>query len=138
MQESPVKAKIELKVEALVNPSEHYEKVISAITNVIDKCYPELRYGNRVIARSIGSVPLRTIYEQIRSRSAMGALRRMLIDNRIADTSWFLLNKQAASAGIVVTVEDERESPLGPIKVNIDCEELDTFTDWLVPIKGNK
>ena len=72
------------------------------------------------------------------SRSAMGALRRMLIDNRIADTSWFLLNKQAASAGIVVIVEDERESPLGPIKVNIDCEELDTFTDWLVPIKGNK
>jgi predicted RNA binding protein with dsRBD fold (UPF0201 family) len=136
MQESHIKAQIELKVEALVNPSEHSEKVIAAITNVIDKCYPELRYGNRVVARSIGTAPLRTIYEQIRSRSAMGVLRRMLIDNRLADTTWFLLNKQAASAGIVVIVEDERESPLGPIRVNIDCEELDTLIGWLVPIKG--
>jgi predicted RNA binding protein with dsRBD fold (UPF0201 family) len=59
-----------------------------------------------------------------------------LIDNRLADTTWFLLNKQAASAGIVVIVEDERESPLGPIRVNIDCEELDTLIGWLVPIKG--
>lgn len=135
MKESPVKAQIELKVEALVNPSECYEKVIAAITNVIDRCYPELRYGNRVIARSIESASLRTIYEQIRSRSTMGVLRRMLIDNRIADTTWFLLNKQAASAGIVVVIEDEHESPLGPIRVNINCEELDTFIDWLVPIR---
>ena len=136
MRDSLVKAQIELKVEALVNASEYSEKVIAAITNVIDKSYPELRYGNRVIARSIGSASLRTIYEQIRSRSAMGVLRRMLIDNRIANTTWFLLNKQAAYAGIVALVEDERESPLGPIRVSIDCEELDTLIDWLVPMKG--
>ena len=39
MRDSPVKAQIELKVEALVNSSEYSEKVIAAITNVIDKSY---------------------------------------------------------------------------------------------------
>jgi uncharacterized protein len=138
MRKSPVTSQIELKVEAHVNPSEYSERIIAAITNVIDKCSLEFRYGSRVVGRSIGSESLSTIYEQVRSRSAMGVLRRVLLDNRIADTTRFLLNKQAAIAGVVVVVEDELESPLGPIRVTIDCEELDTLIDWLVPIEQKK
>jgi predicted RNA binding protein with dsRBD fold (UPF0201 family) len=63
---------------------------------------------------------------------------QILLDNRIADTTRFLLNKQAAIAGVVVVVEDELESPLGPIRVTIDCEELDALIDWLVPIEQKK
>jgi predicted RNA binding protein with dsRBD fold (UPF0201 family) len=63
----------------------------------------------------------------------MGVLRRMLLDNRASDSSWFLLNKQAATAGIAAVIEEEQESPLGPIRVAISCEELDALVDWLVP-----
>ena len=63
----------------------------------------------------------------------MGVLRRMLEDNRAGDSTWFLLNKQAATSGIAVVIEDEQESPLGPIRVTLSCEELDTLIDWLVP-----
>lgn len=133
MKKSPVTTPIELKVEASVNPSESRERVIAAIVNVIE-CSPEFRYGSRVIGRSIGIESLRTIYEQIRSRSTMGVLRRMLVNNRIADSTYFLLNKQAAATGIVVIIEDEQESPLGPIRVTLDCEELDVLIDWLVPV----
>jgi predicted RNA binding protein with dsRBD fold (UPF0201 family) len=121
---------IELKVEAPVNPSEDPQKVIGAM---IERCSPEFRYGSRVVGRAAGSEPLSLLYEQVRSRSAMGVLRRMLQDNRAGDSTWFLLNKQAATAGIAAVIEEEQESPLGPIRVTISCEELDTLIDWLVP-----
>ncbi len=133
MKKSPVTTPIELKVEARVNPSESRERVIAAVTNVIE-CSPEFRYGSRVIGRSLVIESLRTIYEQVRSRSAMGVLRRMLLNNRVADSTYFLLNKQAAATGIAVVIDDEQESPLGPIRVTLDCEELDVLTDWLVPV----
>ncbi len=85
------------------------------------------------MGRAQGTEPLSVLYEQVRSRSAMGVLRRMLLDNRAGDSTWFFMNKQAAAAGIAVVIEDEQESPLGPIRVTINCEELDSLVDWLVP-----
>jgi predicted RNA binding protein with dsRBD fold (UPF0201 family) len=116
-----------------VNPSEDPYKVVDAVTNIVERCSPEFRYGSRVMGRATGSEPLAVLYEQVRSRSAMGVLRRMLLDNRAGDATWFLLNKQAATAGIAVVIEEEQESPLGPIRVTISCEELDALIDWLVP-----
>lgn len=138
MRKAPFTAQIELKIEASVYPSECPEKVMSAVTNVIDKCSADFRYGSRVIGRASGSESLSTIYEQVRSRASMGVLRRMLVDNKIADTTYFFLNKQAASAGVVVVIEDVKESPLGPIRVNIDCDELDALICWLAPGNGKK
>jgi predicted RNA binding protein with dsRBD fold (UPF0201 family) len=125
---------IELKVEAAVNPSEHPQKVIDAIANVVAKCSPEVSsYRSRVVGRAAGSDSLALLYEQVRSRAAMGVLRRMLLDNRAGNSTWFLLNKQAATAGIAAVIEEEQESPLGPIRVTISCEQLDALIDWLVP-----
>jgi uncharacterized protein len=124
---------IELRIEAPVNHSEDPDKVIGAITNIFEGCSPEVRYGRRVIGRAVGKEPLVKLYEQVRSRAAMGVLRRLLIDNRAGDSTWFMLNKQAATAGITAVIEEEQESPLGPIKVTISCEELDNLIEWLVP-----
>ncbi len=133
MRKPATDSPIELKVEAPVNPSEDPQKVIDAITNIIERCSPEFRYGSRVIGRATGSEPLALLYEQVRSRSAMGVLRRMLVDNRAGDSTWFMLNKQAATAGIASVIEDEQESALGTIRVTISCEDLDRVVDWLVP-----
>lgn len=133
MKRLQIASPIELKVEAPVNSSEDPQKVIDAITNVVERCSPEFRYGSRVVGRATGAEPLSILYEQVRSRSAMGVLRRMLLDNRAGDSTWFLLNKQAATAGIAAVIEEEQESPLGPIRVAISCEELDALVDWLVP-----
>jgi len=122
-----------LKVEAAVNPSEDPHKVIDAIGNVIPHFLLEASYKSRIVGKATGSESLATIFEQVRSRAAMGVLRRMLLDNRVGDSTWFLLNKQAASVGIAVFIEDDQESPLGPIRVTIRCEELDRLIDWLVP-----
>lgn len=132
MKKLSITSVVELKVEAAVNPSESPERVKTAVANVI-QCSPEFRYGNKVIGKSLGSESLRTIYEQIRCRSAMAVLRRILLINRVADSTWFFLNKQAAATGILVVIEDEHESPLGPVKVTVNCEEIDALIDWLVP-----
>ena len=135
MTKSSISVDLELKIETAVNPSESPEKVISAITNIFGGCSPELRYGSLIVASCFALGCLRIIYDQIRSRSAMGVLRRMLTDNRISNTTWFLLNKQAAAAGIVVVIEDESESPLGPIRVRIMSDGLDELIEWLAPLE---
>jgi len=128
-----ITSQIDLKVEAIVNPSEHAQKVIDAIANIFTRCSPELSFRSRVVGRAVGSDSFSILYEQVRSRSAMGVLRRMLLDNRAGDSTWFLLNKQAATSGIAAFIEEQQESPLGPIRVTISCEELDKLIDWLVP-----
>jgi len=128
-----ITSRIDLKVEAIVNPSEDTQKVIDAIANLFTRCSPEVSFRSRVMGRAVGSDSLAILYEQVRSRSAMGVLRRMLLDNRVGDSTSFLLNKQAATSGIAAVIEEEQESPLGPIRVTISCEELDALVDWLVP-----
>ena len=133
MRRPNITSRIDLKVEAIVNPSEDTQKVIDAIANLFTRCSPEVSFRSRVVGRAVGSDSLDILYEQVRSRSAMGVLRRMLLDNRVGDSTSFLLNKQAATSGIAAVIEEEQESPLGPIRVTISCEELDALVDWLVP-----
>ncbi|HEX6281014.1 MAG TPA: RNA-binding domain-containing protein [Nitrososphaera sp.] len=133
MRKPNITSRIDLKVEAVVNPSEDTQKVIDAIANLFTRCSPEVSFRSRIVGTAVGSDSLAILYEQVRSRSAMGVLRRMLLDNRAGDSTWFLLNKQAATSGIAAVIEEEQESPLGPIRVTISCEELDALVDWLVP-----
>ena len=132
MKKLAINSQVDLKVEAAVQPSEDPQKVIDAVQSVID-CSPEFRYGSRVVGTASGIEALYLVYEQVRSRSAMGVLRRMLVDNRAGDSTWFFLNKQAATSGIAAVIDDEQESTLGPIRVTISCEDLNMVVDWLVP-----
>ena len=133
MKKPRITSDFELKIEASVKPSESPDKVTVAVANMID-CSPEFRYGSIIVGRSYNTGSLRTIYDQVRSRSAMAVLRRVLLYNRAGNTTYFLLNKQAAFAGTVVVIDNHQESPLGPIRVTIDCPEMDSLIDWLVPI----
>ena len=135
MKKLHIRSQVEVKVEAPINPSEDPEKVIAAVNNVIDGCHLETLYNsNRIVGSSGGTASLSTIYEQIRSRSIMSVLRKILLSNCSGETTWFTLNKQAAAAGTVVVIEESQESPLGPIKVDINCSELDRLINWLVPL----
>ena len=133
MKKLPAEIQFISIAETPLNPSECPEKVRAALNNVLDNGMIEVKHG-RVIGRAIGSESLNTIYEQVRSRAALGVLRKALLNNRTMDSTWFLLNKQAAAAGTVVIVEHKDESPLGAIKITIECDELDTVIDWLSPV----
>jgi predicted RNA binding protein with dsRBD fold (UPF0201 family) len=129
-----LKSPIQLEVGAQVNQSESSIKVIDAVTNVIDRCLPEFKFG-RVVCTSNDCESLNTIHDQIASRSIQNVVRRILIKNRDGDTTWFLLNKQAATVGAVVIIEHNEESPLGPISVTIRCGDMDALINWLTSVQ---
>jgi uncharacterized protein len=132
MRNFPSTIQVIVRAETPLNLSEDSEKVNAALRNVMDDCYIDSKHG-RIFGRSIGSESLRTIYEHVRSKAALGVLRKALLNNRIADATWFLLNKQAAAAGVVAIIENKEESPLGAIKVTIESDQLDTVIEWLAP-----
>jgi predicted RNA binding protein with dsRBD fold (UPF0201 family) len=132
MKNLPSAIQLVVRAETPLNPSEDLEKVSTAVNNVVDDCFIESKHG-KVIGRSIGSEALNTIYEHVRSKAVLGVLRKALLTNRIADATWFLLNKQAAAAETVAFIENKEESPLGAIKVIIESDELDMVIEWLAP-----
>ena len=70
----------------------------------------------------------RMILQRDRIRAAARSLlRRSVEGNRIV----FFLNKQAAYAGHVSFSAPEGESPLGPIQVIVETENLEELIDWL-------
>ena len=70
----------------------------------------------------------RMILQRDRIRAAARSiLKRSVEGNRIV----FYLNKQAAYASHVSFSAPEGESPLGPIQVVVETENLDELIDWL-------
>ena len=124
---------VDIRIECQVYPSEDPAKVVRAVKNVISNCSPEL-VDSRVRIVTKNPEALGIIYEQVRSRCVMGVFRKVLLNNMIANSTWFYLNKQAAYAGIVSICEEESESPLGPIKVTITSKELESVINWLVQL----
>lgn len=124
------KVPVDIKVECTVHPSEDHRKVMRAVKNVLDVS-PSIS-NSKIVATSKRTEALSKVYEHARTRAILGVLRRVLEDNMIANSTSFYLNKQAAFAGIVSICEEEAESPLGPIKVTITSNHLESIIKWLV------
>lgn len=121
---------ISIIATAKVNPSEDVKKIVHAVKNVINN--PDIKIDDdNVIATSEGKQGLMFIREQCMRREVLGVLKRILLENLVDDHTWFYVNKQAAYAGIIAICEDERESPLGPIKVEIKAKDIDGLIEWL-------
>ena len=76
---------------------------------------------------------LNTIYNQVRDRSISSVLRRLLLSNLDQSSTWFYINKQVSTMGNIVLVDDEFESPLGPIRINLKSKNIDRVIEWLCP-----
>jgi uncharacterized protein len=123
---------VSVSAETLVNPSEDPDKVIRCLVNAVNGGTPRIQNSNALVTCE-GIHSLHHIRIGVKSRLSEGVLRRLLERNRRDNTTWFLLNKQAAHSGVIALVEDWDESSLGPIRVTIDSRDLDKVIDWLVP-----
>ena len=74
---------------------------------------------------------LAMIYEQVRARRSVSVLRRMLMYNLEGNTTHFLLNKQAAATGVVALIDRDGESPLGGLRIQLQCYPIQQVIDWL-------
>jgi predicted RNA binding protein with dsRBD fold (UPF0201 family) len=125
---------IAVRVETEVNPTEDEGKVEKAVENIFGNVSMEVKpsfKGSVLVAKAEG-------------REALVEFRRLLSLDRIRDaarkvfftglrdrTVRFCLNKQVAFAGHVSFCEEFAESPLGPLRVTIECEDPRLLIDWL-------
>jgi predicted RNA binding protein with dsRBD fold (UPF0201 family) len=121
-----------IETYAAVNPSEDPEKIRAAVSNVILNTSYDYKDGSiKAVSRDLHS--LSKIKETIQKRKVNRVYRRQIQYNTKGDTTWFYLNKQAAYANVIAICDEAEESPMGPIKIIIHCEDLEKVVDWLAP-----
>lgn len=129
-------ARTELRVEAEVNPTEDADKVRVAVEKVFGELPLRLieeEHSNRLVAVAGGVKPLSAFKELLKREQIRAAARRVLLSGVQGNTITFCLNKQVAYVGHISFSQSEGESPLGPIRVEISCNNPPDLIDWLAP-----
>jgi predicted RNA binding protein with dsRBD fold (UPF0201 family) len=127
---------VEVHVEVEVNPTEDLEKVKMAVENIFGSVEFEVknqRLGSLLIAKAKGIDGLTKLYNLLRRERIRDAARGVLFDGLSEKSIIFYLNKQVAYAGHVSFSRPVAESPLGPIKVQIRCNNPRELIEWLAP-----
>jgi uncharacterized protein len=131
MKKPPQCSFFRLIIQTKIHPTESLDKLKDALRNVIQHSTMNIEKQTLLVGRSERIDSLVTIYEQVRARQSVSVLRRMLMNHMDRSTTWFLLNKQAAAAGVVALVDTDSESPLGAIRIHIQCDTLQQVIEWL-------
>jgi predicted RNA binding protein with dsRBD fold (UPF0201 family) len=127
---------IAVHIEAEVNPTEDETKVKSAMENIFSSLQFEvkpLKRGCLLTAKTRGTDGLTKLYNLLRRDRIRDATRSVLYKGSSGHSIVFCLNKQVAFAGHVSFSQASGESPLGPIRVEIQCDDPRRIIDWLAP-----
>lgn len=127
---------ISVYVEAEVNPTEDVEKVRRAVENVFGNVEFEVKpqkQGSILVGRIKGLDGLTELQNLLRRERIRDAARGALFEGLSGKSIVFYLNKQVAYVSHVSFSKPEAESPLGPIKVQIQCDNPRELIDWLAP-----
>ena len=127
---------ISVYIEVEINPTESEDKVKQAIENVFGNVETKIQpiyKGGLLTAEIKGLESLTKLCNLLRRERIRDATRRFLFEGIDGKTISFCLNKQVAFAGHVSFSKEIAESPLGPIKVKIECENPRELIDWLAP-----
>ena len=127
---------VEVHVEAEINPTESEEKVKRAVENVFGNIQVQVKpltKGSLLTAEAKGLEALTKLYNLLRRERIRDAARGALFEGLSGNTITFYLNKQVAFAGHLSFSKAVAESPLGPIKVQVKCDDPRQLIDWLAP-----
>ena len=125
-----------VRIEAEVNPTEDETKVKRAVENIFSNLRFEvkpLKRGSLLTAKAKGLEGLTKLYNLLRRERIRDAARTVLFRGISGRSIIFYLNKQVAFAGHVSFSQPVGESPLGPLKVEIECANPQEIIDWLAP-----
>jgi len=125
-----------IRVETEVNPTETEEKVKTAVANLFGNIALQTKSsyrGSVLTAETKGQEALVKLRNSLRNDRVRDAARRVLFGSLRGNTLSFCLNKQVAFAGHISFSEEVAESPLGPLKVTVECENPRQLIEWLAP-----
>ena len=123
-------------ITADVHPTEDLEKVKIAINNLFAPASFTIRETpgvQQLTATITQQSDLHKFYTRLREERILGAARRWLRQKLDDATIMFCLHKQAAYSNRISFCAPEGESPLGPIRVCVNCDNPRAFIDWLTP-----
>jgi uncharacterized protein len=121
-------------VEAEINPTESEDNVKASVNNFLDNASITIKpsvKGSTLTAIAKGQDSLFKLRNLIRNDRIRDASRRLLFKSIRGNMISFYLNKQVAFAGHVSFSEETAESPLGPIRVNIETDNPEQLIEWL-------
>lgn len=127
---------MEIKVEVEVNPTEDENKVRVAVQRVFgDIDLQSVKEGDyrRLLGKAKGIESLARFHELLRRERILDAARTVLLRGIQGNKITFYLNKQVAYVGHISFSQPYGESPLGPISVEIQCDDPQSLIDWLTP-----
>jgi len=114
-----------------IYPSEDPKKAQQALSNIFEDV--KIKIGkNSITASSENLQVLEKIFKVIHSRKTQRIYRKHLNYNLVDDSTWFYLNKQAAFVNTIALCSEADESPLGPIKVILESDDIESVIEWLV------
>ena len=128
---------VKIYVDVEVNPTEDSNKVQVAVQRILGPIHLEkIDEEDRAYLKGTaeGLEQLLAFQELLRKERIRDAARRVLLSGLGGNkTVTFYLNKQAAYAGHISFSQPEGESPLGPIQVEVHCDNPRKLIDWLTP-----
>ena len=126
---------IRVQVEVPVYPTENPEKVRRALSNIIfglnfsEKVEDGVKY---FVGVSEGLDSLSQIKRHIKDQGISGFVRQALSKSVVKENKIrFYLNKQAAFMGVAHFCDTKNESPLGPITIEIESDDLNSVIDYV-------
>jgi predicted RNA binding protein with dsRBD fold (UPF0201 family) len=125
---------IAVYIETEINLTEDEEKVKKAVANIFDDVSMKIKLfykGSMLVAEAKGWAALAKFRNALRSDRIRDAARKVFFGGIRGNTVSFCLNKQVAFAGHVSFSEEVAESPLGPIRVKIKCDDPRLLINWL-------
>ncbi len=123
-------------IQTEIKHTEDYEKVEEAITNIFGNVEFKIDtgYNSKILKVEMkGKDSLSRFRDLLRIDQIRNASRRVLFKGISEKKIVFFLNKQVAFANHISFSEEESESPLGPIRVQINYDDPKSLIIWLTP-----
>ena len=128
-----------ISAEAKVHPTEDQGKVAKALETVLLGEKQTKKIGDEIYIRieSKKTASLENLYELFRQQRILDVARKTLRNGIVGNSTIFYLNKQVAFVKKLNFCDEEGESPLGPIRVEIEYDNINHLIDWLAPYTKN-
>ena len=119
-----------VQVSCQINPSEDPSKVKTAVLNIFPNL--EISISDELLTGKSNDIgTLSNISKSIHTKNTTNNYQKILKKNSNENSTWFYLNKQAAFVSKVALCNESDESPLGPIKVVLEGNDIENIIQSL-------
>ncbi|MHA1462129.1 MAG: RNA-binding domain-containing protein [Candidatus Heimdallarchaeota archaeon] len=124
-----------ISAETKQHKTEDPKKIAAALQTVFKEKVQERKVGDEIylFIESNKYSSLDSLHELFRQQRILDVARKTLRKGTVENSTVFYINKQVAFVKKINFCDEEGESPLGPIRIVIEYEDIEKLIDWLTP-----